>query len=334
MATVAMRLLLVPLILVIGLTTIAPAGAAASKSKKVHIAFFGISTANSFTQAAFKGIRQEASKMHATATIFGSNFTPATQVQQIEDATTTGAYQVFVIQADDGVAVIPAVNQAIAKGIIVVADYTAIGPKTNTAAPQIPGVISVVNVPTKTGAILGKLAIQACGTLPQCNVAALEFSTLPLDAATLASELATLATDKNVTVVSSTIVGGFLQSSGKTAAATLFTANQNVNVVTGSTQAMEGLYPVAQQLGLTSLKIVGRGCSYQAVNAVKSGRWSGIFCDPEVTEGALAAKYGIEDARGQKVPATTINTSFAPNGGFGTTAALKHLHFTGQYSDY
>jgi ribose transport system substrate-binding protein len=305
----------------------APAGA------KENVAFFGFAKSNSFANATWKGVQQAAAAAGGTATFFDGNFDATTQVSQIEDATVSGKYQVFVVQANDGIAVMPAVRQALAKGIKVVAEYTPIGTMNNTAAPQVPGVISVVEVPTDIGTALGQLAVQACTGLSTCQVAWLVGNpTYPPDTTRLQSALATMGSASNVDVISKTIVGGYTQATGRTAAQNLFTAHKSVNVVIGSSQAIEGAYPVAQQLGIAGkIKFIGNGGSTQAVEGVQSGKWFATIYEDEAHSGAIATQYGIEAAQGKTVPMTTNIQSLAPNNGLGTKAALTGV--TASYSD-
>jgi ribose transport system substrate-binding protein len=323
---------------------VAAAGAATSSrakpaaEPKINIAFFGFAKANSFAEATYNGIKQTAAKDDATVTFFDPDFSPTTQVSQIEDATVSGKYKVYIIQANDGSSVIPAVKQAIAKGITVVAEFTPIGTKYSTAAPQVPGVISLVDVPTINGHDLGELGLEACATVKAkpCQVAYLVGDpSLPLDDARTAAVVAELKTDSNVDLVSDSIVGGYTQSSGQTAAQNLFAAHKSVNVVIGSSQAIEGVYPVAKKLGIASkIKLIGNGGSFQAAAAVRSGQWFATYYEPEVTSGAKAARYGLEAARGEKVPHETNDTSYSPGGGLGTKSILLKANARGTYSDY
>jgi ribose transport system substrate-binding protein len=306
---------------------------AAGSSGKIHIAFFGFAKANSFANATFKGIQQAAAANNADATFFDGNFSAPTQVSQIQDATVSGKYKVFIIQANDGSSVREAVIQAMNKGIKVVAEFTPIGTRYDTAAPQVPGVISIVDIPTANGKALADLAIKACAGQNPCNVAYLQGSpALPLDNARTAAVLKELGTDSSVKVVSSNLTGGYTQDTGRSAAQDLFQAHKDVNVVIGSSQAIEGAYPVAKQQGLAGhIKFIGNGGSIQAVKAVEDGQWFATYFEPEVTSGQKAAVLGIQAARGHSVATETNDQSYSPNGGLGTKAALAHV--TSQYSD-
>lgn len=311
----------------------ASGGGDLAAAKNLGVAFFGFAKANSFANATWMGVQRAASAAGTTATFFDGNFDASTQVSQIQDATLSHKYKVFVVQANDGVAVVAAVRQAVAAGITVVAEYTPIGTQNDTAAPQLPGVISVVEVPTDTGTKMGQLAVQACSGINPCRIAWLVGNpTYPPDTARLSSALAAMEAAPNIDVISKTIVGGYTQAQGRTAGQNLFTANKDVNVVIGSSQAVEGAYPVARQLGIASrVKFIGNGGSRQAVVGVQSGQWFAAIYEDEAHSGELATQYGLAAAKGQKVPTTTNILNLAPGHGLGTKTALTGV--TASYSD-
>ena len=174
------------------------------------------------------------------AKFFDPNFNAQTQVSQIQDAITSGDYQAFVVQANDGNAVIPAIQQAIKEDIAVVAEFTPIGSNYASIEPPIPGVTFVGESPVHNGTELGALGIQACKGLNPCNVAYLEgFKSLPLDNARTAAVKKQLATASNVKLVAD-VEGGYTQASGLKAAQDVLQAHSDVNVIIGSSQAIEG----------------------------------------------------------------------------------------------
>ena len=56
--------------------------------KPLHLAVFGFAASNSYTESEAHGMQQEVDKLAdgSTYTFFDGNFSPTTQVQQIEDA--------------------------------------------------------------------------------------------------------------------------------------------------------------------------------------------------------------------------------------------------------
>jgi ribose transport system substrate-binding protein len=321
-------------------------GTAAAAPKPVHVtstpaakktprvAFFGFATDNSFAQATWKGVREAVKKYHGSATFLNGDFSATTQVQQLQDEIASGKYNVFVIQANDGSAVVPEVKEAVKKGIVVVAEFTQIGSNYATISPQVPGVISVVENSVLNGKDLGKMAIGACGTRRECNVVYLQGDpSLPLDVARTRAVLAELRTDHRVRMLEDP-VGGYLQSEGETVTEDVLSAHPDVNVIVGSSQAIEGATIVLKDRHLLGkIGLVGNGGSIQAVNYVRAGTWYATFGIPEVTDGYTATLYGIEKLEGKKPPVATNSASLGPADGLWTRSVVDRYHIQGQYLD-
>jgi ribose transport system substrate-binding protein len=267
------------------------------------IAFFGFAAANSFAQATWAGVQQTAKQNGVTAKFFDPNFNAQTQVSQIQDAITTGRYQAFVIQANDGNAVIPAIKQALAAKIAVVAEFTPVGSDYSTIKPPVAGLTFVGEAPVWNGQALGKLGIQACAGVNPCNVAYLEgFKSLPLDNARTDAVKKTLATASNVKLAAD-VEGGYTQASGLKAAQDVLQAHPDINVMIGSAQAIEGAQQAVKGAGKEGkIKLIGNGGSCQAVAGVRNGTWFATYIIAEKSSGAKAAQFAIDKANGKKVP--------------------------------
>lgn len=302
----------------------------AEQAKVKAIAFFGFAAANSFAQATWAGVKQTAKKNKVEAKFFDPNFNAQTQVSQIQDAITTGRFQAFVIQANDGNAVIPAIKQALKAGIVVVAEFTPVGARYDTIKPPLPGITFVGEAPVWNGQALGRLGIRACGSLNPCNVAYLEgFKALPLDNARTAAVKKQLATSKNVKLVAS-VEGGYTQASGLKAAQDVLQAHSDVNVMIGSAQAIQGAQQAVKAVGKEGkIKLIGNGGSCQAVAAVRAGKWFATYVIAEKSSGAKAAQLAIDKANGKKVPASfdtrTLQNPIGTKQGLGS--------FKAQYCD-
>lgn len=307
-----------------------------SKSPKIHIAFFGFMTSNSFAQAGWVGVQKAAKQYHGTATFLNGNFDPTTQDNQMTAAIASHQYNVFAVEAYGDAEIVPYVRRAIKAGISVVAEYAPIGSNFTTVKPQVPGLISVVDVPKHNGQVLAQMGIAACGNLPSCQVAFLIGNTTsPLDVVRSNEVESVLKADKKVDLVA-TPVAGYVQATGETTAEEVLAAHPALNVMIGSSQAIEGAQTYLAQAGkLSQVKLVGNGGSTQAVNAVKSGKWFATYFEDEPAEAYLATKYAIEKLQGKKVPNAVNSASIGPVGkwlGDGTRAHLKGV--SGTYSDY
>ncbi|MET3803336.1 ribose transport system substrate-binding protein [Nakamurella sp. UYEF19] len=308
------------------------APASVDESKKLSIGFFGFAKANSFAQAAWAGVQEYAGAHNASAEFLDSNFDGPTQVNQLQDAVTSKRFDVVIIQANDGTAIATPVKQALAAGITVVIEFTPVGGKFDTIEPQIPGTINIIDPPTVNGVGLAKMALEACktgGHASDCKVAYLQgFANYPLDGARTDAAVTALKAGGAAEVVSN-LVGGYTPDAGRTAMQNLLQAHPNVDVVIGSSQALEGATPLAKG---KSIQFVGNGGSTQAFAFVADGTWYGTYDVPEKKEGAKAAELGLLKARGGNPPAATnacsVLTTFEC---LGTKATLAGL--TADYSD-
>jgi ribose transport system substrate-binding protein len=291
-----------------------------STVKPVNVAFFGFAAANGFAQATWSGVQEAAKELCGTARFFDPNFDSATQVAQIQDAITSGEYQAFVIQANDGNSVVPVVKEAAEAGIVVVGEFTPIGTDYGTIKPQVEGLTSYVGSSiVENGEGLAKLGVDACKQLGVnlCKVAYLQgFRALPLDNARTDAVLKGLKADPNVEVVASP-EGGYTQATGLAAAQDVIQANPDVNVIIGSSQAILGAEQAVKDAGLSNVMLIGNGSPRQAVAAVKEGRWYAIWLDAEASAGKEAATVAIDAARGEKVPDSVDTTKIMPTP-FGT----------------
>jgi ribose transport system substrate-binding protein len=303
---------------------------AVSSDKHLSIGFFGFAKANSFAQAAWAGVQSYAKAHNASTTFLDSNFDGPTQVNQLQDAVTSKRYDVVIIQANDGTAMVNPVRQAVAAGITVVVEFTPIGGKFDTAAAQVPGTINLIDAPTVNGVGLAKLGRDACKTVTggACTVAYLQgFANYPLD--TARTKAAVDALKAGGATVISNLVGGYTPDSGRAAMQNLLQSHPDVNVVIGSSQALEGATPLAKG---KKIAFVGNGGSTQAFGFVGDGTWYGVYDVPEKSEGAKAAELGLAKARGQSVPESTVTcTALTTFECLGTKQTLAGL--TADYSD-
>ncbi|MFC9351761.1 sugar ABC transporter substrate-binding protein [Arthrobacter sp. NPDC057013] len=305
---------------------------AAGADQKLSVGFFGFAKSNGFAQGTYLGVEQAAKANNASATFVDSNFSAQTQVQQIQDAVTSKQFEVIVVQANDNQALIAPLTQAVQAGITVVVEFSVIGPKFDTIQPQVPGAISIVDLPTRNGKVLGEMGKEACATVQgdTCKVAYLEgFKSLPLDNARTEAVKAELATDPKIKLVAS-VEGGYTQDSGRQAFQNVSQANPDVDVMIGASQAITG---AAAAAGNSDIKFIGNGASVSNVEAVRSGKWFSIYVSDVVANGAKATELGLAKARGKQVETAIDEASLSPNNGKGTKEALDSLNYVSKYSD-
>jgi len=138
-----------------------------------NVAYFSYANFNGFSQGIWTGVQAGAAEAGIEAEIFDGafDFSGETQAQQIQNATLSGDFDTFVISSNNGAAITPAVQEAIAEGIAVVAVFSPIGPDQLTLDPQVDGLIFAGQ--SVIGSVEGQagLVIEACADRDPCNVA-------------------------------------------------------------------------------------------------------------------------------------------------------------------
>ncbi|MDR5701134.1 sugar ABC transporter substrate-binding protein [Agromyces aerolatus] len=293
----------------------------------LSIGFFGFAAANSFAQGVYDGVEAAAEEYGASVEFVDPNFDGQLQAQQITDAVTSGQFDIIIIQANDNLVVQAPLEQAIAAGITVVVEFTAVGPDFETAEPQIDGAISIVDPAVINGEKLGEMGLLACeeaGADP-CQVGYMEgFRALPLDNARTQAVVETL-TAGGAEVVAQ-VEGGYTADSGQAAFQDIITANPDVNVVIGSSQAVGGARLAA---GADSpVLFVGNGSSRQAVEAVRSGDWFATYALDLYLNGFTAAELGIKQHNGEDVEVAISQADLTSFGAIGTAENLEGFEAT------
>ena len=250
-----------------------PNQAAAKQGNVKAVAFFGFAAANSFAQATWAGVKQERPGRASKAKFFDPNFNAQTQVSQIQDAITSGEYQAFVVQANDGNAVIPADPAGDQGGHRGRRRVHADRQRLRIDRAADPGHDVRRRVAGHERHRARRLGVTACKGVNPCNVAYLEgFKSLPLDNARTAAVKKQLATASNVKLVARSRAATRRPRDSK-AAQDVLQAHSDVNVIIGSSQAIEGAEQAVKKAGKTGqIKLIGNGGSCQAVAGVKSGR--------------------------------------------------------------
>ena len=236
----------------------------------------------------------------------------------------------YIMLASDSVGMATAAQEAIAKGITVVAAFTPLGAKFDTLEPQVPGLVVVGETPISNGKVLAELAVSACEGKPTCNVAYLEgFKALPLDNARTKAFVDTLKASSakgSVIKLVAQVEGGYAADSGKKAAQDVIQAHPEVNVMVGSSQAILGATDVVDTM---KVALIGNGSSTEAYANVKSGKWFGLYNSDIKGMGAKSVEVGLAQANGQKPnPMFDTQTLLDPHG---TKAVIGDL--MGTYSD-
>ncbi|MGD9528838.1 MAG: sugar ABC transporter substrate-binding protein [Pseudonocardia sp.] len=315
-------------------------GSSASEpSDGPRLAFLGLAAANTYTTAAFEAAKQEAEARGASITFYDGAFKADTQYNQIQDAATSKNVDGLLIMPNDGAAVAPAVERAIAAGVKVVALEFPIGPEATTLEPQVPGITSTVgyNVVTEAQQLADQIAT-ACQGLDPCEVALLMGDrTTRFDKIRYDTIIDGLAAHPNVDVVA-TADAHYLRTEGISAMRTILQAHgDDLDVVaTGSNDAMllgaEDAINTAGREG--QYKLLGWGGTVDGLAKVRSGDW---VCTAAVhipaTEAKIGTGYLVDAIAGKEVPSSVVMNDLSPVGPVATKESLAEApDFTGEWN--
>ncbi len=269
-------------------------------AERGKVAYFSYANFNGFSQGIWTGVQAGAAEAGIEAEIFDGafDFSGETQAQQIQNATLSGDFDTFVISSNNGAAITPAVEEAIAEGIAVVAVFSPIGPDQLTLDPQVDGLIFAGQ--SVIGSVEGQadLVVEACADRDPCNVAYLAGDpTLDIDQTRIETFESIFADTPAINLIEP-VAGGYAVESGQAAADAVLLANEDVHVMFGSSQAILGAEQAAITAGAEGIAFIGLGSPTQAVEAVKEGRWYGLQLDRTADWGQLAVEVAGEQLAG------------------------------------
>ncbi|WP_024355654.1 sugar ABC transporter substrate-binding protein [Leucobacter chironomi] len=292
-----------------------------------RIGAFLLASANAYAQQNMQGVKDAIeADGNAEVTFFDGEFSGATQLAQIQDAIASGQYDGFVVFVNDGVAIIPGVEEADEAGIPTVAAYAPIGEDISTGEPQVAGVVGTVWHPNEpSGEALGELAISACAEehpdASPCKVAYISGgNTVLFEQAKLrAFEEIVGKADRPIEIVAQQ-EGNFLIEDSRTAAENILQANPDVNVIAATADQMTyGAQQAVEDAGLDNVSLVGIGASEEGVAAVDAGEWFGTTVFLPVDEGRLSTEMVLTAVRGGSVSQKNIELlDLSPIGAFYT----------------
>jgi ABC-type sugar transport system substrate-binding protein len=286
---------------------------ASDAKKHVNIAHFVAIQANPVEQVIIKSAQQVGKEQNATVTVFDSNNDVQREIANCNDAIASQKYDAFILKAVSGPPLMACARQAMAAGIKVVAQGTALGPD-QTTAPQVPGIVgSAVTLSTTNGEAIAELTNRACESLKAtpCKVIYL-FGPVAFDYAaitrkTFLSEVKSKY--PNIDVVAQA-AANFDPDTGAQQARQLLQGHGDTNVIVNDSDPVAvAVQKVTADLGKDEIIVVGAGGSKVGADAIKAGKQFGDTVILPATEARAAAEMAIKAARGESVGDTTIDVT-------------------------
>jgi len=292
--------------------------AAAPAAPPVRIAVFHPVLGNTYTKAVSDGVEDSAAKLGGTVEAFGADppFDAVAQSNQIQDAIVSGNFDVFVVYACDGNAVVPDVEDAIAAGIMVVAADVVIGPDARTYEPCC-GIVSYIGrTGIDHGTFLGEMIVHACETVEEkpCKVGYLNGAqALTIDQDRVEAIGVVLEDHPDIEIVANQ-EAFYLQDVGYEVAQNMLQAHPDIDVfATSGDQMMLGAEQAVIDAELEGeILLLGNGTGERGYEAIKEGRFWANYADIPYTMGQIAGEIAIKAVRGEEVPRSVKNDEQKP----------------------
>lgn len=275
------------------------------------VAVFLSSSANTFVHAILEGAEETAAEMDAgEVTDFDANFDPSAQAAQIQDAVTSGRYQVFIVEPIDAAGIVRSLERAAADGIEVVCVITSCGEDINAVTNQFEGQAGVVGYSyARLGEEMAASAIEACGDTDPCRVAHINGdSTFASDRSAGEAFSDALAAEPSIELVSQQD-GAYDTATARQIAQDILQRNPDLDVlVSHADQMTVGAAQAIETAGLAGdVRIISAGAGEQAAQAIEAGDWFAEIIFQPRTAGAEAAEIGLLSARGDAPESTEVD---------------------------
>lgn len=263
--------------------------------EQLKVAFFQNTLTNTFVNAEIDGAKQAAADCNLDLVVFDAGFDTANQISQIEDAITTGEYDLFIVQPVDAMPLADVVDQALAAGIAVSVPNTPIG----GVEDRYPGTVTFVgHKELSVGRQAGEMALQALGEECGNIVIITGVAEMQMSQNRSAGFREVVEANPNCVVVAEQD-GGFDEGTALTVMENILQAQSDIDLVyTHSDNMGAGAINAAETAGREGIKVVSVGASEQGMQLIRDGKMYGtIFFRPYV-QGQLATVAGAAHVRG------------------------------------
>jgi ribose transport system substrate-binding protein len=272
------------------------------------IAVFSPLGNNDYVLATETGVTEVVEAAGGSVVIFDAGFDPAEQLNQIEDAITSGNFDAFIIYSVDGVGVTVGVDAAAEAGIPVIALDAPINTDRTTLVPYENIAAQIARTGAGDGALIGEAIVMACEGIDPCEVAfIIGFQSFPLDVDRLAAVEAIVAENDNIEIVAIQ-EGLYVEDEGFAAATDMLTANSGIDVIASvGDQMILGAELAVEDAGLVGqVALIGQGGNIDAYNAVAEGRWFATIANIPYTNGRIAGQMALQALDGSLI-VTSVN---------------------------
>ncbi|MGH3133070.1 MAG: sugar ABC transporter substrate-binding protein [Gaiellaceae bacterium] len=314
----------------ISATLVPAAGGRPEQAKRVRVAVFLASAANTYWAAALQGVRDAAKKQgNVKVSVFDGQFNTTKQVNQLRDALISKRFDAWFIGPNDGGPLTPTIKRAIAQDVKVACTLVPCGPNIRNTKVQIPGLTAQIGIGFfQNGRALGQLTVRACRGKNPCEVFWLPgLPELPLEKARTDGLYSVTKKKRSIKVVA-VQPGGYLAGPALKATQNVLQANPGLDVIVSSgDQMVAGAYRAARLAGKEDdIRFFGNGCTFESKRDILAGKLFGCAVYIPRTEARIAANLLIRAVRGANVGSRSINPlTLSPIGAIGTKANIRRF---------
>ena len=297
-----------------GCATTAPAGGETGAAAPYKIAVFYLN-GSSYGASTLEASQQEAAKLGVEVVGFNGDNTAQTQAQQMQDATTSGQYDGFLVWALNAEALAPTVDAAVEAGIkVVTTDYTFGSLEDSLVLAPYPGLVTTVGQSLGeqeeafAQSIRDACALQV-GEGNPCNAAFMVgLSDYPTDTLRVDYLKEQFATGPIKLIL--TPPGGYDTPTSQKVGLTFFQSNPDIDVFHSfGDQMTAGVITALDQLGIVpgeDIQVLGAGASEEFYDYLKDGTAFGSIALYPKSTAVLGMDALVDALNGKDVP-TTIN---------------------------
>jgi ribose transport system substrate-binding protein len=283
-----------------------------------RIAFLASSSQNGYNQAVWEGIQAQAKTLgNVEVEIFDGQFAADVQLNQLEDAATSGKFDGIIVVPNDTVGIAAGVATAKANDVPVVTVLFPIGPELKQLEPQVDGIISTIASPPADGATKqAELVVEHCATLEgTCKVVILIGQLqYPFDNVRYEAYLEVLEAVDTIEIVA-TASGNYDRDTSLTAMTDVLQANKDIDVVlSNADQQTLGAEIALKEAGYEpgSVYLTGGGGTFEAVAAVRAGTWAAAYLNFPVSMGEAAVTQLVNFLTGEAVQSVVDADTIGP----------------------
>lgn len=281
-------------LLLLLLLSLAPLGA---QDDGPNIALFLPLSNNEYVRNSERGVAEILELNGANLTTFAPpTFNFEEQLNQLQDAITTGGFDAFIFYPADGVGAVVAADMAAEAGIPMIALDAAINEDRHTLVPYRNVAAQVARTGDGDGGQIGQAIVMACEGIDPCEVVfQIGFENFPLDLDRFNAVVAVTSKHPNIQIVSNQ-PGAYTQDQGYIVATDQIQANPGIDVFASVGDQMTlGAEVAIADAGLTGqVKLIGQGASRDGYQAVAEGRFFATVANIPYTLGQIAAQMALQ----------------------------------------